>query len=59
MAMTDIEFRIVTRYRIVFFPVATYERIGDIAELRVFGIRVYCKADSYRSLFGFSWKVEK
>lgn len=44
-------------YRIVFFPFATFKRIGDVAILTVLGIPVYKRAGGARGLFGVVWRA--
>ncbi len=51
---TAIEVRC-TKYYVVFFPIATYKRIGNVSILTVFGVPVYKRVDRVRSLCGFSW----
>ena len=42
-------------YCIVFFPIATYRRVGVISKLTVLGVKVYCRIDNMYWLCGFSW----
>lgn len=42
-------------YRIVFFPFATFKRVGPMALLTVLGIPVYKQTGDARSLFGMIW----
>lgn len=46
------------KYCIVFFPVATYQRVGDITRLTVFGLQIYARVGDARSLFGFTWGLD-
>jgi len=39
-------------YRIVFFPFATYVRLGDLAVLKVLGIPVYERLGDLQSFCG-------
>lgn len=43
----------ITKYRLVFFPVATYTKVGDSEELTIFGISVYKRAGCAREILGF------
>lgn len=40
----------VTQYRLVFFPVATYRRCGDMAILTVLGIPMYKRCGDKRKI---------
>lgn len=42
----------ITRYAIVFFPVATYTKVGDISFLTILGIQVYSRIGERRCVLG-------
>lgn len=43
------------KYRIIFFPVATFSRIGDLARLTVFGLPVYQASGKCRKFLWHSY----
>lgn len=47
-----------TQYQIIFFPFATYKRIGDVELLTVLGIHVYKRVGETTSLLGFVRKAK-
>lgn len=51
--MPDLKIK-VTQVRIIFFPVATFTRTGDISRLSVFGITVYKRAGDARQVLGLT-----
>jgi len=55
MAKAEIKVECKQYWALVFFPVATYKRVGDVELLTVFGVPVYKRAGSVRSLFGIVW----
>ena len=46
----EVHIKQVTRYCFVFFPVATFTRIGDVELLTIFGVPVYGKADHFKQI---------
>ena len=57
MAKINIELKL-TKYMIVFFPIATYSKAGDMSMLTVFGIRVYERVGNLKR-FMWHWWEEK
>ena len=45
-----------TRYFFVFFPIATYTRVGDVSLLTIFGIPVYKKVGDLKAIFNIVYK---
>lgn len=50
MAKLNMELKVV-EYKIVFFPVATYRKIGDAEVLTVLGMKIWQKVGDARRLF--------
>lgn len=48
-----VEVKTVTRYCFIFFPIATFAKIGEVELLTVFGLPIYKKVGEVRALFGF------
>lgn len=48
-----------TRYCLVFFPLATYTRVGEISKLTILSVTVYQRVCDVRCLFGFAWQSEQ
>jgi len=53
----EITVAIHVEYRIVFFPIATFIRLGEKERLSVFGVPVYRKVGSVKSILGINWTV--
>lgn len=53
--MPDVKIE-VTQVRIIFFPLATFTRAGDIVRLSVLGVTVYRRAGDARQVLGFNLK---
>ena len=45
-----------TEYRLIFFPFATYKRVGEVALLIVFGVPVYRRVGDTRQLLGIAYR---
>lgn len=47
----------VTRFCMVFFPVASYYRVGDVRKITVFGIPVYRRTGALVNFCGVQYRV--
>jgi len=47
---------IAAKYMFVFFPFATFTRIGDISKLTVFGIPVYRRVNDIRNVLWITYR---
>lgn len=45
-----VEVKSVTRYCLIFFPIATFTKIADVELLTVFGIPVYGKVGDFKQI---------
>lgn len=57
MAMIDPVMQI--RYCVLFLPIAKLVRVGNLAELTVFGLSVYQRVGNRRSLLGLIWDKQE
>jgi len=57
--VSSIEVALEVKYKIVFFPFATFTRVGEIELLTVLGVRVWQKAGDVCALFGVAWAQSK
>ena len=51
-ATVDVE---VVKFVIIFFPIATFSRVGDVMCLTVFGFSVYQATGQYRKFLGYEY----
>jgi len=46
-------------YYAVFFPVAKYQRVGEVSVLYVFWLPIYQRAGEMKRFLGFTWGKSK
>lgn len=53
MKHSDPKIMVITKYRILFLPFATYTKVGNVEQLTVFGLQVYGRLGNSSQYFGF------